>query len=266
MIGNRRLKTILGAVLKPEHYTAFANMFRVYTNVPDALKRYLFGSGEYPTLVGVKTPIGVIKICLYSHFDILTVNEIFCRKDYKADPGIAVVVDIGSNIGISALYFLTRNRDARCYLFEPDPKNVARLQLQLEHFADRYQLTECAVADYEGLVTFGVETSGRYGGIGVETGQSITVQCRHINSILAEVIEKEGMIDIVKIDTEGVEIATVKAMDASLLKNIRRIFIEAYPEGDLLPLSFAQRQYGPIAALTNRIVETSDRSRGIVSV
>jgi len=44
--------------------------------------------------------------------------EIFCRLDYLAKTDIKVVVDIGSNIGISALYFLSRNKQAKCYLFE----------------------------------------------------------------------------------------------------------------------------------------------------
>ncbi len=41
---------------------------------------------------------------------------------------ISVVVDFGSNIGISALYFLTRNQDIKVYLFEPVPQNILRLK------------------------------------------------------------------------------------------------------------------------------------------
>ena len=36
------------------------------------------------------------------------------------------VIDLGSNIGISALYFLTRNADCRVWLYEPVPRNVER--------------------------------------------------------------------------------------------------------------------------------------------
>ena len=73
--------------------------------------------------VSVNTPVGMYDMTLYSCHDILTVNEIFCRNDYPASQDLRVVVDIGSNIGISAAYFLTRNNQVRCYLFEPDPKN-----------------------------------------------------------------------------------------------------------------------------------------------
>jgi FkbM family methyltransferase len=226
-------------------------MFRIYQNVPDALKRYLFGVGTYPVSIPIKTPIGVVNVCLYSRHDMLTVNEIFCRKDYPADRNVSVVVDIGSNIGISALYFLTRNTHSRCYLFEPDPKNVIRLHRQLENFKGRFEVTECAIADQDGQVTFGVETSGRYGGIDVAAEESITVQCRHINAVLAEILNKEKTIDIIKIDTEGVEIATVKAIDEKLLKNVKRVFIEAVAEEHLRPEIFVQRTYGPIVQLMN---------------
>ncbi len=175
MLGNRSLKQVLNALFQKTHYVAFANMFGVYINVTDAFKRYLFGRGGYPASVIVNTPLGEQEIRLYSHHDILTVNEIFCRNDYHASSDLRVVVDLGSNIGISALYFLTRNKLARCYLFEPDPKNILRLHHQLTSFIGRYELSECAVAERDGLVTFGVEDTGRYGGIGIQTGENITV-------------------------------------------------------------------------------------------
>ena len=59
------------------------------------------------------------------------------------------------------------------------------------------------------------------------------------------------MIDIIKIDTEGVEIATVKAMDSFLTKGIRYIFIEAHPGKDRLLKEFTQRQYGSVCQLAN---------------
>jgi FkbM family methyltransferase len=181
----------------------------------------------------------------------LTVNEIFCRNDYPASSDLRVVVDLGSNIGISALYFLSRNDESRCYLFEPDPKNIPRLHDQLHGFNGRYYLSECAVADRDGLVAFGVEDTGRYGGIGIDTGKSITVTCQNINSVLEEIIGKEGIVDVLKIDIEGVEITVVKAIREDLLCCIRYIYLEADPKEDLLPGKFSQKQYGSVCQLTN---------------
>ena len=68
------------------------------------------------------------------------------RRSY----GAQVVVDIGSNIGISALYFLTRNPDCRVWLYEPVPRNVERLRANLAGYEDRYTLREAAVAPAAG--------------------------------------------------------------------------------------------------------------------
>ena len=64
----------------------------------------------------------------FSHHDLITIIECFGKLDYKAPKNLSVVIDFGSNIGISALYFLTRNEGVKVYLFEPVPRNVERLK------------------------------------------------------------------------------------------------------------------------------------------
>ena len=123
--------------------------------------RYLFNAGGYPHRATVKTPLGPVDVMLYSSHDLLTLNEIFCRLDYVAIPGTRVVVDIGSNIGISALYFLTRAENVFCHLFEPVPANVERLRKNLARFEGRYALGEAAVAEFTGSSAFAVEPTGR---------------------------------------------------------------------------------------------------------
>jgi FkbM family methyltransferase len=157
----------------------------------------------------------------------VTVTEIFCRLDYRAESTVKTVVDIGSNIGISALYFLTRNRGAHCYLAEPDPRNVARLRRNLAPFADRYTLDECAVSDVSGTFDFGIESTGRYGAIGLGLPGSIRVQCREINDLLNAVIANAGRIDILKVDTEGMEERTIRAIQPHVLLEIDLIYLES---------------------------------------
>src|SRR5262249_6695367 len=144
--------------------------------------------------------------------DMRTVNEVFARSDYAASSAIRAVVDIGSNIGGSALYFLTRNRDVRCYLYEPDPRNTSRRQEHLATVEPRYKLEECAVSEIDGVVDFGIEPTGRYGGINAKRPETIRVRSREINSVLEEVLDYEAEIDILKLDTEGAEERTLKAI------------------------------------------------------
>ena len=252
MIGDRPLPTFLQAVFQKQHYVALWNMYRNYPAFTENLKRYLLGKGEYPYKIQVKTPTGIVSPTLYSHHDLLTVNEIFCRQDYYADDELRVVVDLGSNIGISALYFMTRNDESRCYLFEPDPRNVEKLKLNLSGYEPRYVLRQEAVSDVGGSFRFGIESTGRYGGIGLETGEYIEVSCLPVNEVLREIVAKEGTIDILKIDTEGVELRIVRAIEEDLLKRIRKVYLESNPGGRLHPAMFEQRQYGSICRLTNK--------------
>jgi FkbM family methyltransferase len=252
MFGNRNVKQTLSALVQRQHYIALFNMARIYPDFGDNLLRYLTGRGDYPYDIEVRTPLGMIRPRLYTHHDLLTVNEIFCRLDYAAEESIRTVVDLGSNIGISALYFLTRNRESKCYLYEPDERNIERLKKNLAGYEGRYNLVQAAVSYESGKLEFGVEPTGRYGGIGVKTGKTITVDCLNISDVLRGVLQEAERIDILKIDTEGVEIRSVEAIAPELATRIRKIYLEANPGRALLPAIFRQRQYGSVCQLTNR--------------
>ena len=252
MLGGRDVIHIIRSIFERHHYVALVNSMKVYPDFIENLSRYLTHRGHYPYDIKVRTPLGVIAPTLYSHHDIHTVNEIFCRLDYVADETIRTVVDIGSNIGISALYFLTRHKESKCFLYEPDARNTSKLKKNLAGFEQRYHLVDAAVSYESGQVVFGIEPTGRYGGIGAQTGKTIKVNCLHINDVIGEVLERVKLIDVLKIDTEGVEERTVEAIDPKLARRIKTIFLEARVSRDLHPDLFRQRQYGWICQMTNR--------------
>jgi FkbM family methyltransferase len=253
IIGHRSASQILSAFFGWHHYIALWNMLRLYPDFAENLHRYLFDSGNYPYPIRVRTPAaGIVQPTLHSMHDLLTVNEVFCRHDYLADEKTRVVVDIGSNIGISALYFLTRNSTCRCYLYEPDPRNLARLRTNLAAYGSRYALHPVAVANHSGMVDFGTEPSGRYGGIGLRLTESIQVQCVDINVVLAQVLHREEQIDILKIDTEGAELDIVQAIRRDYLERIQRIYFESPSQRRLYPDLFEQQKYGGVCRLIRR--------------
>src|SRR5205823_2050188 len=90
----------------------------------------------------------------------------------------------------------------------------------------RYRLHECAVADQEGTVDFGIEETGRYGGIGTSRPETIQVECRDVNAVLDEVLADAEEIDVLKVDAEGVEETIVRAIRPDLLRRIRLIYFE----------------------------------------
>jgi FkbM family methyltransferase len=255
-IGDRPIITVFAAIFRMQHWKAAANMFRVYDDVVDAYARYLVARGGYPASISVRTPLGKICPTIYSHHDMLTINEIFCRQDYGASASDQVVVDIGSNIGISALYFLTRNNKSFVYCHEPLPMNCARFKKNLEGFEGRYQLAECAVALEDGTAQFGFEPTGRYGGIGKNTGSTVTVECRNAINILSRILDQHGEIDVLKIDIETHERETLLAIPEGLLSKIKRIYIEQQFEHNPLSSSHSFRQYGAIAQFFRSTIPT----------
>lgn len=252
MLNDRSIWLIARNAARPVNYVALARFARVYDRPLAAAARYFFGSGEYPSTVRVRTPMGIQPVTLFNGQDAITLHEIFCREDYRCPSPPRIVVDLGSNIGISALYFLTRSTEAFCELYEPDPHNVSKLLTNLDNFTGRFRLHEMAVADKDGVLPFSRESTGRYGHIDAtrsadEPGSSgeasdpepspeagrekILVKVKHVNTVLDEAISRHGVVDLLKIDTEGSELATVMSIDRELLSRVRHIVIEWFDAG-----------------------------------
>jgi FkbM family methyltransferase len=252
----RSWRRLVAAPFTARHYRAVWNTFRLGVDPWSTLRRYLFGGGDYPYVCRVRTPVGTVGVTLFGPDDVLTLNEVFFREDYRVGTDIRTAVDFGSNIGVSALYFLTRNASCRAYLFEPDPRNVERLRGNLAAFEGRFRLHEHAVADSHGEFEFGVEETGRYGGIGVETGAAIRVRGVDVNAVLGEILAEEDEVDVLKVDIEGLEPQVVGAIRPDLLERIRTIYVEA-GEGEpvLQSGAFARSLRGQCLRLERRTAE-----------
>jgi len=164
---------------------------------------------------------------MWSRHDLLTVNEIFFRRDYAIKGDERVIVDFGSNIGISALFFLTFAPNARVFLHEPVSFNVDRMMEQLSGFEGRYSLSEVAIGTQDGLVAFGIEPSGRYCGIGKKHPTQVEVPSRAANSVLKAIITAIGEIDVLKVDIEGFERAVITSLSPEVAERIGRLYVEA---------------------------------------
>jgi len=249
MFGGRKFLKVLSAPFAKRHYIALINMVLLYPDFLNCFRRYLFFSGDYPAKIKVRSQLGCLMPTLYAPDDMLTLNEIFCRMDYRVPKNTRVVVDIGANIGLSALYFLTSDPEVVCYLYEPVPQNVARLKRNLEKHEGRFFPKQKAVDIKSGRARFGVESTGRYGGLLKNHDEFIEVECVEINGVLSEILRKQEKIDLVKIDTEGTEVDLVQAIKPEYLEKIGAIVFEGYPEKQVLSSQFRQKQYGSICRL-----------------
>jgi FkbM family methyltransferase len=234
-IGGRSVETILGAVARPQHYRALLRMPRRLPTFPRPLLDYLLGTGRYPQTLPVRTPLGTIRPTLFSHHDLLTVNEIFCREDYACRAPLRTAVDIGANIGLASLWFLTRDPAAHVFAFEPLPQNLERLRANAAAFADRLTVHPVAVGLEQGPVTFGWEETGRYGGIGLDLDRRITVDCVEVNAALRAILAERGTIDVLKVDVEGLEIDLIRGLAPDVRAKVRLIYAESDRRPDRMP-------------------------------
>jgi FkbM family methyltransferase len=245
-IANRSISRIIRAPFGHRHWIAAANMFRVYEQPFDAAKRYLLASGSYPHTFHLRTPGGRVSATAWSGHDVLTINEIFCRMDYGLDPRARIVVDFGSNIGLSALYFLTHALSSFVYCFEPLALNCERLNQTLANYPDRYCLSATAIATSAGKASFGCEPTGRYGGVGRAYPEKIEVNCLCAREVIAGLLGTHGKIDILKIDIEGLEEEVLLSLTTNQLEQIENIFVEADFNLNPLAKTHTMQKYGSV--------------------
>lgn len=176
--------------------------------------------------------------------DLFTLNEIFVWEIYKNDENEGVFIDIGGNVGMASLYFLTRNQNTKGILVEPLPDNLVRARDMLANFEDRIEIIPAAVSSEDGELEIGVEPTGRYSGLDcLETGTRQTFKAIGINTLIEYAYNKYGDVSTVKIDCEGAEQIFMPVISDENLNNISRFVIESLPIKDqnLIQMGFEMR-------------------------
>lgn len=240
------------AALRPQNYAGLARMITLARQPIDFLRRYVTNRGSYPATIVLRTPTGPLSLEVYSRDDVATINEIFFRCDYDVGFVSDVVVDFGSNIGVSAAYFLTRGPRCFVYCFEPFEQNTTRLRRNLKPFEGRFALAPVALGQTSGTVRFGWEPTGKYGGVGRDTGQWIDVECRDSNEVLRAIIAEHGHIDLLKIDVETLEKVLTERIPHELLVNIRSLSVEYTFESNPLAGTHDWERRNAVTVFTRR--------------
>jgi len=151
------------------------------------------------------------------------VDELFAKQNYKfvADKFDPRIIDCGSNIGLSVIFFKTLYPQAKVIAFEPDAGSFATLTQNLKRIGHTdVEAHEQAVWVADGQINFFRE--GSWGGkiTAAAEGDNISrVATVRLKDYLSE------KIDFLKIDIEGAE--TEVLIDcAAELKNVQRLFVE----------------------------------------
>lgn len=239
----------IGTFLKPASVAAALRCFVVCKQPFRLLYHYITKNPLPSESVGFqfRTPTGDIELKAFSAEDVITFFIVFCRKEYTPLEGARIFVDFGSNIGVTAAFFLSRNIENMVYCFEPNTINIERLGENLLPFARRYFLEEICVGLENGTVTFGTESTGVYGAIGAEHegGTTTQVPCRRANDIIAQILAEHPAIDFLKVDIEGLEQDVIRALKPEFLEKIRQIQAETGEFDHQIP-TFSKSQSGAI--------------------
>jgi len=86
--------------------------------------------------------------------DLSIIEEMFVMEEYKIENmNPLIIFDIGSNVGLSAIYFSLKYPDSKIYAFEPNKKTFLKMKRNVGSF-NNIEIFNWAVADYDGQVEF----------------------------------------------------------------------------------------------------------------
>jgi FkbM family methyltransferase len=160
------------------------------------------------------------------------IKEIFEEQCYhQTFPSNALIIDCGSNIGISILYLKKIAPDARIIAFEPDEANYEILKKNIEiNQLNHIQLNKAAVWTENTELSFLV--TGSMGSTIAMNHGTNTVQVKALR--LKDFMHQK--VDFLKIDIEGAEYQVLRDI-ADNLKNVNCLFLEyhgTYQQNDEL--------------------------------
>lgn len=174
---------------------------------------------------------------------VLIVEEIFSKDEYNFDIGTpAVVIDIGMNIGLTSLYFATRDDIKDVYGFEPFKPTFDHAMFNFrinKKYSKKIHPRNYGLGNENKELTFEYysKAPGRMSTVKTldeiphnpkyETSQE-TVQIKDAAEEISDIIanHKDSKI-VIKCDTEGSEVEIFESLDAKgLVKNIEIIMLE----------------------------------------
>jgi FkbM family methyltransferase len=147
--------------------------------------------------------------------DLRVFKQVMVGGEYETaglvnDPAkVEYILDLGSNIGVTALLWSQMYPNARVFCVEPDQENFVILEANLAQFGGRYKALRAAVADHDGEIDFFRSSSIFFWSSSTDPAiakgavQKITVPAASMKTI----IERSGFprIDLLKMDIEGGE-------------------------------------------------------------
>ena len=149
-------------------------------------------------------------------------KEIFVEEYYRFETNTKapVIFDCGANVGTSCAYFKYRYPQSRIVAFEPNPKIAEYLKTNIKNNSlKNIEVINKAVWTNDKGIELGMEDADA-SSIFFEKNKMKVESVR-----LKDYLEKEEVVDMLKMDIEGAEIEVLKDCRESLT-NVKNIFVE----------------------------------------
>ena len=187
----------------------------------------------------LRSPIGIINLVLRNRQSARTIYSIFIREDYYTDESCKNILDFGSNIGISAVYFLSRNNKNKILCLEPDPNNAYFLDENLKKFKNRSKIFFCAIGSKdEEEIEYNLSIDGKYSSFEKlpisKFDKKVKVKIMSFENIMEQTIFNNQFPILLKIDIEGLEKKVLQTIDFIKHKKIKEIIVEGLGNKDFI--------------------------------
>ena len=174
-----------------------------------------------------------------NYADIGVLSEVFGQTVYALADGLApaTILDVGSHVGASVLYFSRRYPSATIIAVEADPSNFVKLTRNVGHLPN-VRLVQAAAASQAGLVT--LFSSGQTDSWKSSTRRTtawqrpVEVRAVRLDDLLAKHRAREPL--LMKIDIEGAEHEVLSSFHG--LGRVAAIVGELHPH--LIPVPVAE--------------------------
>jgi FkbM family methyltransferase len=170
-----------------------------------------------------------IRIAVADESELETIRDVFVEEDYRLDVEgpVRTVIDLGSHIGASVVWFHAVFPEARIIAVEPHPVTFQRLRHNVRDL-DRIEAFNLAVSDHDGVVPLYAEdeswSTSLYPRPGLRPAGE--VRATTLDSLLASLgIEA---VDVLKLDIEGAELPVLSSFRG--LPSVRTVIGEFHPQ------------------------------------
>jgi FkbM family methyltransferase len=232
--------------------------WRRRAGVPDFARRVLFTyAHRLPWLrkrdwtIGFRYPesVGNIRLLLRHHAgsDLFILSEVFEHEYYRLPltRPPATILDLGANIGLTAIYFGRLFPRAELACVEPVPDNLRLLRRNLVLNSVRAKVVPAAVDVRDGLVTIELQTRNSEHKVVAAATQSarptIEVAGMSVPTLLRQLAWDR--IGLLKVDIEGHE-AALLAADCDWLARVDAMCIECHDGFGDADLRILSKRFG----------------------